>query len=284
MIAGSEARKSFNKFLINLPFQMSPRSNVLGVGISPLNLSLAIEQILIAASRPEFMGYVTVTGVHGVMECQRDSDLKRIHNQSFLSAPDGMPMVWMGWWNGFRAMNRVYGPDLMLELMAATSVSGEKHFFFGGGVGVVDKLADNLRGKYEGVSIVGMSTPPFRPLTSEEEMEVVASIQATRPHFFWVGLSTPKQERFMDSFLKHHSDLTQDWDHGLIMLGVGAAFDFHAGLVRQAPAWMQKSGFEWLFRLCMEPKRLWKRYLYNNPRFIWGIFLQITGFRKHGIS
>ena len=262
---------------------MSPRSNVLGVGISPLNLPLAVEQIMVAAARPEFSGYVTVTGVHGVMESQRDAELKRIHNQSFLSVPDGMPMVWMGKWNGFRNISRVYGPDLMLELMAATSASGQKHFFFGGGVGVVDKLAHNLREQYDEVSIVGMVSPPFRPLTNEEEAELVASIRSLKPQFFWVGLSTPKQERFMYSFLKNHPDITQGWNHGLIMLGVGAAFDFHAGLVPQAPSWMQKSGLEWLFRLGMEPKRLWQRYLYNNPLFIWRIFLQVTGIKKEEI-
>lgn len=260
---------------------MNARSNVLGVGISPLNLPNAVNCLLASAAKPEFSGYVTVTGVHGVMESQRDPALMRIHNQSFLSVPDGMPMVWVGRWNGFPGIERVYGPDLMLEMFASTSASGHRHFLFGGGGGVVEKLTSNLEKRFAGTSIVGKTTPPFRPLTGMEEEELAREIRRTRPHFFWVGLSTPKQERFMHGFLENHPDLTSGWDHGLIMLGVGAAFDFHAGLVPQAPAWMQRSGLEWFYRLLKEPQRLWKRYLYNNPRFLWGIFLQLTKLRNH---
>jgi len=260
---------------------MESRSNVLGVGISPLNLGRASQEILAAASRPGFSGYVTVTGVHGVMESQGDPELKDIHNQSFLSVPDGMPMVWVGKWNGFEDMGRVYGPDLMLGLSEASARSGEGNFYFGGGNGVVEKLAENLSARYPGIRILEKVTPPFRPLTAEEEQELVSSIREHKPHFFWVGLSTPKQERFMHGFLRKFPDLTSGWDHGLVMLGVGAAFDFHAGLVKQAPSWMQKRGLEWFFRLLMEPKRLWRRYLYNNPRFIWSIFLQMTELKKH---
>lgn len=255
---------------------MNCRSDVLGVGISPLNLYSATQKILAASAQPGFLGYVTVTGVHGVMESQRDDSLKKIHNQSFLSVPDGMPMVWVGKWNGFNEIGRVYGPDLMLSVMEATCKTGKRHFLFGGADGVTDKLEAQLTRKFEGLSVVEKITPPFRPLTQDEEETLAYSIGTTRPHFFWVGLSTPKQERFMHDFLKKYPDLASDWDHGLVMLGVGAAFDFHAGLVTQAPAWMQKSGLEWFFRLLIEPKRLWRRYLYNNPRFIWHIFSQLT--------
>lgn len=263
---------------------MEPRSNVLGVGISPLNLPHAVEHLMVSSAVPGVSGYVTVTGVHGVMESQRDPDLMRIHNQSFLSVPDGMPMVWVGRWNGFPGIGRVYGPDLMLEIFAATADSHQKHFLFGGGDGVAGKLAANLEKRFAGVSIVGRTTPPFRPLTETEEHELADEIRKTRPHFFWVGLSTPKQERFMHGFLNKYPDLTQGWDHGLIMLGVGAAFDFHAGLVPQAPAWMQRSGLEWFYRLLKEPRRLWRRYFYNNPRFIWSIFLQMTKLRKQEMA
>lgn len=262
---------------------MSSRSNVLGVGISPLNLPSATTSVVEASTRPGFCGYVTVTGVHGVMECQRDPALKRIHNQSLLSVPDGMPMVWIGRWNGHRNMSRVYGPDLMLALMESSTKAELRHFFFGGGEGVVDKLEARLTKKFQGVQIVGKITPPFRPLSEQEEEELVSILRAVRPHFFWVGLSTPKQERFMHAFLQKYPNLTHDWDHGLVMLGVGAAFDFHAGLVAQAPSWMQKRGLEWFFRLLMEPKRLWRRYLYNNPRFVWQIFLQLTHLRREDL-
>lgn len=263
---------------------MNPRSNVLGVGISPLNLPSAAMKVLEASVHPGFLGYVTVTGVHGVMESQRDPALKQIHNQSFLSVPDGMPMVWVGKWNGFGEIGRVYGPDLMLALMERTSRTGQRHFFFGGGDGVVDKLEDELARKFQGILVVKKVTPPFRPLSQDEEDALAASIRATKPHFFWVGLSTPKQERFMHAFLRKYPDLTEGWDHGLVMLGVGAAFDFHAGLVTQAPPWMQKSGLEWFFRLLMEPRRLWRRYLYNNPHFIWRIFLQMTHLKKEDLA
>lgn len=252
------------------------RSNVLGVGISPLNLGKATQTLVASSLEPGFSGYVTVTGVHGVMESQNDPELREIHNQSLLSVPDGMPMVWVGKWNGFPDIGRVYGPDLMLRIFERTEASGQSHFLFGGGDGVVNQLESGLLSKYPGSKVVGKVTPPFRPLTDEEEEELVADLREARPHFFWVGLSTPKQERFMHRFLARHPDLTKDWNHGMIMLGVGAAFDFHAGLVPQAPSWMQNCGLEWLFRMIKEPKRLWKRYVYNNPRFICKILLQMA--------
>jgi N-acetylglucosaminyldiphosphoundecaprenol N-acetyl-beta-D-mannosaminyltransferase len=259
---------------------MIQRSNVLGVGISPLDLTLAVSTILAASKRPGFCGYVTVTGVHGVMECQRDSNLKDIHNQSFLSVPDGMPMVWVGKMNGFDKIGRVYGPDLMLKISSETATTAQGHIYFGGGEGICDLLSTKMKERFPGLRIVGEITPPFRPLTQEEEAALAESIRQTRPHFLWVGLSTPKQERFMHSFLTRFPDITNGWDHGLIMLGVGAAFDFHAGKVSQAPSWMQKRGMEWFYRLIMEPKRLWKRYFFNNPAFLKNIFLQLAELKK----
>jgi N-acetylglucosaminyldiphosphoundecaprenol N-acetyl-beta-D-mannosaminyltransferase len=273
MIYAKAAKQSFFKF--QDPFKMNQRSEVLGVGISPLNLETASEILMTSSLEPGFCGYVTVTGVHGVMESQKDPELLAIHNASFLSVPDGMPMVWIGKWNGFQDIGRVYGPDLMLRIFEGTELSQQSHFLFGGGDDVVNQLERGLLSKYPKSSIVGKITPPFRPLTDEEENDLVGTLRKTRPHFFWVGLSTPKQERFMHAFLTKYPDLTKDWDHGMIMLGVGAAFDFHAGLVPQAPKWMQNCGLEWLFRMIKEPKRLWRRYVYNNPRFICKIIYQM---------
>ena len=256
------------------------RSNVLGVGISPLNLPLAVEEVMKAGETPGFAGFVTITGVHGVMESQRDPELKKIHNRSFLSTPDGMPMVWIARWNGFKGVSRVYGPDLMHEIFRHAEAAGHHHFLFGGADGVAGKLSARLKEEFPATSIVGVVTPPFRPLDDAEEAGLVASIQQARPHFLWVGLSTPKQERFMHGLLSDYPELTKDWDHGLVMLGVGAAFDFHAGLVKQAPRWIQRSGLEWLFRTCMEPRRLWKRYAVNNTTFILAIVRQMTGISK----
>lgn len=259
---------------------MRSRSNVLGVGISPLSLPVAVKQAIEASKTPEFQGFVTVTGVHGVMESQRDPELKKIHNRSFLSTPDGMPMVWIARRNGFKEVSRVYGPDLMHELFRQAESAKLRHFLFGGADGVVETLAAKLEEKFAATLIVARVTPPFRALNEEEEVELVASIQETRPHFLWVGLSTPKQEYFMDGLLNKYPELTKGWDHGLVLFGVGAAFDFHAGLVRQAPRWIQRSGLEWLFRLCMEPRRLWKRYVLNNTTFILAIARQMTGISR----
>ena len=266
------------------PIIPTGRANVLGVGISPLTIATAAERVSEGAATAGLSGFVTVTGVHGVMESQRDEELRRIHNRSFLSTPDGVPMVWLARWNGFEGTERVYGPDLMLEVFRRSEELGETHFLFGGGDGVVDLLAEKLQAKFPAARIVGRVAPPFRPLTEEEEEELVAELREKKPHFFWVGLSTPKQERFMHGLLTKYPDLCSDWPHGFVMFGVGAAFDFHAGLVRQAPGWIQRCGLEWAFRLAMEPSRLWKRYLGNNPVFIWRALGQMTGLKNYPIE
>jgi N-acetylglucosaminyldiphosphoundecaprenol N-acetyl-beta-D-mannosaminyltransferase len=208
-------------------------------------------------------GYVCVTGVHGVMESQRDEALRQIHNRSTLTTPDGVPMVWAGRWAHAPNMGRVYGPDLMLAVLERAAAEGWTSFFYGGGDGVADELASQMRSRFPGLEVVGTHTPPFRPLTPEEDAAVIEQIRRRRPDLIWVGLSTPKQERWM-------ADHVGRLDKGL-MCGVGAAFDINAGLLAQAPQWMQRSGLEWLFRLLVEPRRLWKRYLSNNPRFVWRI-------------
>jgi len=261
-----------------------PRVNVLGVGISVLNLDRAVEHLLAGSKKAEFSGFVTITGVHGVVESQRDPELLKIHNRSFLSTPDGMPMVWMGKQAGHQEMSRVYGPDLMLALSEATSGGKHEHYYFGGAEGVADDLKAKMEERIPGLKVAGTMTPPYRPLTDEEEQQLFDELQELRPHFLWVGLGTPKQEQFMHGFLKRHPGLTKGWDHGLIMLGVGAAFDFHTGRVKQAPKFIQRSGFEWLFRLCMDPKRLWKRYAVSNSIFLSRIFPQLIGLKKYEMS
>lgn len=267
-----------------LPALAEGRSNVLGVGISPLNLELAQQALFSGADCAGFSGYVTITGVHGVIESQADEELKKIHNRSFLSTPDGMPMVWLGRWNGFSHMDRVYGPEFMLDVFTATQETKHRHFFFGGADGVAQELKDKLEKRFPGAEVSGTYTPPFRPLTREEELDLVKQLQVARPHFFWVGLSTPKQERFMADFLEKYRESFQDWEHGLIMLGVGAAFDFHSGKVDQAPRWVQRSGFEWLFRVCKDPKRLWKRYAFGNSLFVSKIIPAMMGVKRYELK
>lgn len=252
--------------------QLPPRCKILGVGISEVNVASALELFFQAAHTPQFTGYVTVTGVHGVMESQQDPELMKIHNESFISTPDGIPMVWISRMNGHRSISQTCGPDFMPRAVARSVKGGERHFFWGGGDGVVDTLKEKLQERHPGVNIVGTVTPPFRPLNEEEEEALVQQILDTKPHFFWVGLSTPKQERFMAGFLKKYADRLKFHDQGFVMFGVGAAFDFQAGIVQECPSWLRGSGLEWFYRMCKDPKRLAKRYLTNNPKFVWKMF------------
>lgn len=244
------------------------RADVLGVGVHAINMEQAVAAID-QAVRDRRKGYVCVTGVHGVMEAQSDAEFKEILNNSLLTTPDGMPTVWVGRLQGFRHMSRVYGPDLMLEVCRLSEERGYTHFFYGGKEGIAEKLADELRRRYRRLNVVGMNTPPFRPLNPAEEHELQEHVRKTRPDFVWVGLSTPKQERFMADHIGA-LDCT-------LMLGVGAAFDVHTGVTKDAPQWVKRAGLQWLHRLLQEPSRLWKRYLINNPKFIFKISLQLLG-------
>ena len=252
-----------------------PRVDVLGVGVSAINMDTALEMIdrwITGGVR----NYVCVTGVHGVMESQRDESLRRIHNAAGLVTPDGMPLVWISRWRGFRNTTRVYGPDLMLAVCERSMATGYRHFFYGGHDGVPEKLARRLERRFPGLTVAGTYSPPFRKLTPDERKAVVQRINDTKPDIVWVGLSTPKQERWM----AEHRDRLE----APVLIGVGAAFDFHAGLKRQAPRWMQRSGLEWLFRLLSEPRRLWRRYLRNNPLFVWQLLLQTLGLRRYDVD
>jgi N-acetylglucosaminyldiphosphoundecaprenol N-acetyl-beta-D-mannosaminyltransferase len=251
-----------------------PRVSVLGVGIHAVNSISASSAAFWAAHTPGVRGYITATGVHGVIASQDDPGLKAIHNRSLLSLPDGMPMVWVGRARGHATMELVGGPDFMRAIFAGSDRSCDRHYLWGGGDGVVEILKENLVRRYARAVVVGVDTPPFRPLTYDEELELVDRINRLRPNFFWVGLSTPKQERFMAGFLARHRESLRLDGQGFVMVGVGAAFDIEAGLTIEAPRWLRGSGFAWLYRLVLEPKRLWRRYLANNPRFIVGIVRQ----------
>jgi len=252
-----------------------PRANVLGVGVSAIDLAEAVRRSECCIDERR-TGYICVTGVHGVMEAQRDPDFRGILNRSLLCTPDGMPTVWVGHWQGHRRMRRVYGPDFMLEMCRASISRGYRHFLYGGSPGVAEKLKRRLHAKMPRLEIVGTYSPPFRPLTPAEKDEVIAAVAVARPDIVWVGLSTPKQERFM----AHMIDRLDTH----LMVGVGAAFDIHAGLLADAPAWMKRSGLQWLHRLWKEPRRLARRYITNNPLFLWDIALQLSGIRKFEIE
>jgi N-acetylglucosaminyldiphosphoundecaprenol N-acetyl-beta-D-mannosaminyltransferase len=255
--------------------QKVPRANILGVGVSALNMAMALEIIEGWIERRE-PHYVCVTGVHGVMESQRDGELRRIHNRAGLVTPDGMPLVWLSRLQGFHHVERVYGPDLMLALCERLAAKGYRHFFYGGAEGVPEQLASVLQKRFPGLQVAGTFSPPFRSLTADEDDRIVQMINAAAPDIVWVGLSTPKQERWMAG---HRERLTAP-----VLIGVGAAFDFLTGRKPQAPRWMQRAGLEWLFRLLTEPRRLWRRYLINNPLFVALVVLQALGVRRYGLE
>ena len=204
--------------------------------------------------------YICVTSVHGVIESRKDSVLRAILNEADVVTPDGMPLVWALRSFGAKDQQRVYGPNLMLELCARAESAGHRVFLYGGRPETLDVLCTNLNQRFPNLVIAGRYSPPFRPLTEAEDEEVCAMVERARPDLLFVGISTPKQELWM---AKHKRRFA-----GVVMIGVGAAFDFHAGRVRQAPAWMQSRGLEWLFRLCQEPGRLWKRYILLTPQFL----------------
>jgi N-acetylglucosaminyldiphosphoundecaprenol N-acetyl-beta-D-mannosaminyltransferase len=234
------------------------RSDILGVRVSAINLDDAVETVE-RWIREGSRNYVCVTSVHGLLESRRDEQLRDIHNGAGLVTPDGMPLVWLSRLSGKSRTERVCGRDLMRRLTAVSTRRGYRQFYYGGAKGVAEKLKQALTAAYPDLAVAGVLSPPFRGLTREEDDVIVDGINAARPHIVWVGLSTPKQERWMAAHLGRID--------APVMIGVGAAFDFLAGTKRQAPIWMQRSGLEWLFRLCSEPRRLWRRYAYIVPGF-----------------
>src|SRR6266568_2531878 len=207
---------------------ITPRVDILGVGVSAIDMPIALELIDQWISNGEHQ-YVCVTGVHGIMESQRDPRLRDVQNRSGLTTPDGMPLVWAGHAAGARPMERVYGPDLMLALCDLASVRGFSSFFYGGRPGVADRLAQRLQDLYPGLKVAGTYSPPFREPSAAEDEDIVRLINEARPDVVWVGLGTPKQELWMAA---HAARLDAS-----VLIGVGAAFDIHAGLSPQAPRW-----------------------------------------------
>jgi len=245
----------------------APSFQVLGVRVHAIQIDETIGRMKQWIAERERAHYITVTGMHGVTESLDDPKLREIHNQADLVVPDGKSLVWVGRLHGHDLKRRVYGPELMETFCARTG--GEyRHFFYGGAAGVAAQLASEEHRRH-GIQVAGVYSPPFRPLSEEEEEELKDLIERTKPDILWVGLGTPKQERWM-----HQHRLTLEVP---VMAGVGAAFDLNTGRLAQAPRWMRDGGLEWLFRLLAEPRRLWKRYLVQGPRFVWNVLLELTG-------
>jgi N-acetylglucosaminyldiphosphoundecaprenol N-acetyl-beta-D-mannosaminyltransferase len=234
--------------------------NVRGVRVAAIDLNKATELIaeLAKSSRGEF---VTVTGAHGIVESAYSDEILNAHQRAAIVVPDGMPLVWLGHLLGFKSMGRVYGPDLMASVFARDDLRQLRHFFYGSTPAVQNKLDAAICLRFGEFNLVGGHVPPIQPMGFEEDDEVLAQIRALKPNIVWVGLSTPKQELWL---LKHMPKIGCG-----VGIGVGAAFDLLSGTTTQAPRWIQRSGLEWAFRLAVEPRRLFKRYFFVIPRFLY---------------
>lgn len=252
-----------------------PRVNILGVGISALNMDKAVAAIdeYIACPKPR---YVSVSAVHNVMEAQVHPELRDVYNNNALMLPEGMPLVWLSKLMGHRDSGRVGGPDFFITVCEKSVTKEYRHFLYGGPPGLPEELALKLEERFPGIQIVGTHSPPFRPLTPEEDAEEIRIINTAEPDIVWVALGVPKQDRWMAA---HVGKLNTS-----VLVGVGYAFDVHAGRKKQAPLWMQRSALEWLFRLIDEPHRLAYRYLVYNSLFVLLIMTQALGLRKYQIE
>lgn len=251
------------------------RVNILGVGISAITMQQAVNQVTRWIDS-RTCRYVSVCTVHTVMECRRNERMRDAVNAASLATPDGMPLVWLSRRQSHQPVDRVYGPDLMLALCQLSVERGYSHYFYGGAAGVPELLVEKLQHHFPGLKVAGTCSPPFRPLTATEEAQIIGQINQAAPDIIWVGLGTPKQDLWMAA---HRHQLTAP-----VLIGVGAAFDFHTGRIPQAPRWMQQSGLEWLFRLWQEPRRLWYRYLVYNPLFIALVLAQALGIRRFSLE
>ena len=250
--------------------------HVLGIPLALTDYERTLEW-MDAAIAHRSKSYVCVAAVHTVMLCQEDPELREAVLKSDFTVPDGQPLVWAMNALGHDLPSRVYGPDLMERACARAAQTGVRMYLYGGrNQGALVQLALNLRRRFPGLQIVGGYSPPYRDLTSEEEDGVAAEINRSRADIVWVGIGAPKQEKWMARM--------RDRLDAPVLVGVGAAFDFHAGLVPQAPRWMQRLGLEWLFRLANEPRRLWRRYARYNPLFVRGFALQYVRHRGRARS
>lgn len=241
---------------------------VLGVPLALTDYECTLDWID-AAVDAGHRGYLCVAATHTVVACGEDAELREAVLGADFTVPDGQPLVWALRLLGDRLSNRVYRPDLMDRWCARAALSGRRFYLYGGrDRAAVDRLAEALRLRHPGLRIAGAHSPPFRELTAAEEDAVVEDIHRSGADVVWVGIGVPKQEKWM-ARMRPRLDAA-------VLIGVGAAFDFHAGLIPQAPGWMQRLGLEWLFRLAHEPRRLWRRYLRYNPRFMAAFGRQLT--------
>lgn len=241
-----------------------PTVNILGVDIAAIDMKWLLA---FTEQNAEILSgdYICVSNVHTTIMSNEDEAYRAIQNGGILAIPDGGPLSTVGRRRGAEGMGRTTGPSYMGEVLKLGLERGWKHYFYGSTQDTLDKLRARLEAVYPGVHIVGMYSPPFRPMSDEEDNEIVDAINQASPDFLWVGLGAPKQEKWMAA---HQGKIKG------LMVGVGAAFDYYAGNIKRAPEWMQKYNLEWLYRLMQDPKRLFKRYFVTNSRFIWNVMIR----------
>ena len=239
--------------------KLIPTCNIMGVNIAAINMEWLLEYL---DKNIDLLhgDYICVSNVHSTVTSFEEPEYCAVQNGGIMAIPDGGPLSTVGRKRGHKNMQRTTGPSLMGEIFKISAKRGYRHFFYGSKQETLDLLEEKLNENYPGIQIVGMYSPPFRPLTDEEDVMVIKMINDAKPDFVWVGLGAPKQEKWMAS---HQGKIDG------LMIGVGAGFDYYAGNIERAPEWMQKSNMEWFYRLIQDPKRLFNRYLHTNTKFIW---------------
>lgn len=232
---------------------------ILGVAISSVDMTRAVARISEWVRRHEAR-YVCAVDVNSLILARSDKVHRTALADADMAVPDGAPLAWVGRIKGHTDMKRVCGPELLPEVCAHSGTEGWRHYFYGGAEGVADELAAQLKMRFSGLKVAGCETPPFQPLSESEREAMIARIKASKANIVWVGLGCPKQEAWMRENVSRLGDA--------VLIGIGAAFDFHTGRIKRAPVWMRCHGLEWLHRLCSEPRRLWRRYLVSAPKFV----------------
>jgi len=241
---------------------------ILGIRINLVQIPEIIKHMSTWIENKDKGNYIVVANAYDVVIGKRDEKVNNAINSSSLSIPDGISLVFLARLNGYTVNKRAYGPDLMFEFLKLAEIKGYSNFFYGTTQETLKSLIINLKLKFPALKIAGSYAPPFRLLNVVEDREMVSIINSVSPDVIWVGLGTPKQQLWM---YEHKDKLNVP-----VMIGVGAAFDFFAGVKLQAPPWIRDNGFEWLFRLITEPKRLWRRYLIDYPLFIYYVLVELV--------
>ncbi len=241
-----------------------PTVRILGVDIAAIDMEWLLK--FIEENVYKLSGdYICVSNVHTSVMAYEDVHYQDIQNGGILAIPDGGPLSSVGIKRGAINMHRTTGPSFMEEIMKVSVVKGYRHFFYGSSQSTLDQMRRKIETDYPGLEIAGMYSPPFRPLTEDEDRNIITLINAVHPDFLWVGLGAPKQEKWMAA----HQGCVEG-----LMVGVGAAFDYYAGNIKRAPSWMQNANLEWVYRLLQDPKRLFKRYFFSNTKFIWNAVIR----------